>query len=464
MGTTLISCDKEQIGNTEDEVILEPVSTQVFYVSPDGDDSHTRIEANDSQTPWKTIQNGINNIQGGDTLLIAGGVYHEKILISSSLNGTQENPTVIKNVEGDSVVIEGDNEGVQWESLFKIDNAAYIRVKGLKAQNGFWYGFSADKSDHITFENCYTENTQASGIYASYCTFINILNNKINRACQKQTRDEDGNGSQECITVTRTNDFIIDNNEIWDVPLHGVGGEGIDAKGASYNGVISHNNVHDIARVGIYLDAGSGEQYNIRVFGNKVKNSGGGLSVAGELGGHLRNIYLYNNLILDNESSGVVFQDIMNGRFSDIYIVNNTFYNNAKTGFAGDIANYSTNELNNNLVIANNIFYNETENFRFSIFHNLASSHVISHNLYYDFKPGWAGEPNNFSEANLTDDDILLNPNFMDIQTEDFALNPDSPAIDAGKPITLPSTSELLFTTDFEGNQRGSEFWNMGAF
>ncbi|MBN7800082.1 right-handed parallel beta-helix repeat-containing protein [Algoriphagus aestuariicola] len=370
---------------------------------------------------------------------------------------------MIRNIPGQTVILDGKNEGSQWESLLKITDAEHITIKGLSATNGVWYGFSADQTKHIKFDSLSTDNTIASGIYARVSSFIEITNNKIRRACQGQERDAAGNGTQECITVGRTDNFLISHNEIWDVPLQGEGGEGIDAKGGCFNGEISYNYIHDIARVGIYVDAGSHESYNIRVYSNKVERSGGGLSVAGELGGHLKDTYLYNNLLSENTRSGVLFQNIGNGRFSNIYIVNNTLYNNGQAGFAGDIANFSQNGLNENIQIVNNIFYNKTANYRFSIFHNIAAPHVISNNLYFDFKPGWAGGENNFSQANLTAADVQADPLFSTIGAKDFSLQAASPAIGKGVPFKLPDGSPL-FTTDFNGKNRGADTWDLGAF
>ncbi|WP_373494388.1 right-handed parallel beta-helix repeat-containing protein [Aquiflexum sp.] len=439
------------------------ISSTRIYVALSGDDSRSKTEANNPLTPWKTIQKAVDNISAGDTLFIAGGTYHEKVAVTGTASGTAAKPTLIRNMPGQTVILDGKNEGNQWESLFKITSAEHIEVRGLKAKNGFWYGFSADETNNIKFDSLFTDNTRASGIYARVTSFIEITNNNIRRACQAQERDAQGNGTQECITVGRTDNFKISHNEIWDVPLTGEGGEGIDAKGGCFDGEISHNYVHDIERVGIYLDAGSHEEYNIRVFSNRVINCGGGLSVAGELGGHIRDIYLYNNILVNNTRSGVLFQNIMNGRFSNIYIVNNTLFNNGQVGFAGDIANFSQNELNTNLQIVNNVFYNKTDNYRFSIFHNIAAPHVIHNNLYFDFKPGWAGGVNNFSQANLTASDIQADPLFTNIGSKDYTLKADSPAIGKGVPMKLPDGT-LLFNTDYNGKTRGESAWDLGAF
>ncbi|WP_373511380.1 right-handed parallel beta-helix repeat-containing protein [Persicitalea sp.] len=441
-----------------------PTTGLVFYVSATaGSDSRTADQARNAATPWKTIQKGVSSIPGGAILMIAGGTYPEKVVVPVSANGKATTPTLIKSKDGETAVLEGNNAGVQWEALFLLKDNQHITVKGLKAQNGFWYGFSGESSTNIAFDSCSTFNTRASGIYIKTSSALTIRRNNIRKACQELNRDASGNGTQECITVTNCHDFTVSDNEVWDgLTVDTPGGEGIDAKGGSYNGEISRNYVHDLYELGIYLDAGSKESYNIRVHSNRLFKTGG-LSVAGELGGHARDIYFYNNVVAKSRSSGVTFQSIGNGKFSNVYIVNNTFYNNAQTGFAGDISNFSKNTGNNNLVIRNNIFYNKTANYRHSIWHDLAAPHLISHNLYFDFKAS-NNAANSFQTTNLTAADMQADPQFTNPVTNDFALKATSPALKKGMPISLPGSAAPLFTTDFLGKPRGTTSWDLGAF
>jgi hypothetical protein len=189
------------------------------------------------------------------------------------------------------------------------------------------------------------------------------------------------------------------------------------------------------------------------------------MSVAGELGGHAHEIYFYNNMIKDSRNSGFVFQSIGNGKYTNVYIVNNTFFNNATTGnFVGELGNYSNNAGNANIQIRNNIFYNTGSNYKFSIWHNLAAPHVITNNLYYNFKPGNNGA-NSFNAANLTAADVRnLDPLFVNSSTDNLMLQAQSPAINKGIPVTAPSTGNLLFSTDYNGKQRGTTGWDIGAF
>ena len=117
------------------------------------------------------------------------------------------------------------------------------------------------------------------------------------------------------------------------------------------------------------------------------------------------------------------------------------------------------------MVIRNNIFYNKLGKSRFSIWHEIATPHVISNNLFYDFKASYVGGNNNYDDSKLTATDIKnQNPIFVDGATYDFNLQSTSPAINKAIPITLPNSETLMFDTDFKGKKREASKWDMGAF
>lgn len=453
LGAALLLCNNKGIAQT-------------YYV-----DAATGNNLNSGTSPnqaWATIQKAADAVVSGGTVIISGGTYYEKVTILSRASGVAGAPTTFKNKDGETVIVEGQvfnpNSAVlRWVAQINVKGAQFVTIKGIKVQNVNWYGIQAESNaSNITIDGCTTVNSGASGIYVNGCSNITAINNKVFKACQVIGRDANGNGTQECITFTKVNDFKISKNEVGESTVDGsAGGEGIDVKGSSYNGEVSDNYVHDILVLGIYIDAGSGEEYNIRVFGNRVFRTYG-LGVAGELGGTARDIYFYNNVISDSEKSGLVFQSTGNGKFVNVYVVNNTFYNNAKSGFAGDIGNYSTNAGNTNIRIQNNIFYNKMPNSRFSIWYNLPATHTVSNNLYFDFKPSANGTLS-FTTSNLTAADVRLDPLFNNVAINDFSLLPTSPAINKGIPVTLPNSATPLFTTDLNGNPKGTT-WDMGAY
>lgn len=77
-----------------------------YYVSNStGDDTRTTTEAQQRNTPWKTIQKAADHLQAGDTCIILAGTYRESVVPANS--GTDGNPITYKADAGATVVISG---------------------------------------------------------------------------------------------------------------------------------------------------------------------------------------------------------------------------------------------------------------------------------------------------------------------------------------------------------------------
>lgn len=468
-----------------------PKSTgPVYYVSgTTGDDSRDLEAVKNPKTPWKTIQKAANSISGGATVIISGGVYNEKVVITNTCSGSASSQTIFRNKYNEEVIIDGGivntNEAIKrFVYQVQVKSANYVTIKGIQVKNVNWYGIGAEESNNVTIENCTTINSGASGIYGRLCNNLSAIGNKVSKACQVLTRDASGNGTQECITFAGVQGFRLSYNEVSDSEVgDGAGGEGIDAKGGSSNGEMSKNFVHDIQALGLYIDAGSfgsglscgngskPAMNNIRVFGNKVFRTNG-VRVAGELGGHADHIYFYNNIIKESiktgfvfnvpgkfECSGTVFPNSEVGKFTNVYIVNNTFYNDGvnstgSSNFVGSIVSFNRNPENDNVVIKNNIIYSAS-NAKLSLSLVEKKGFIFSNNLFFNFKPG-----GNYATV-VKGVDFEGDPLFKNATAGDFTLLPSSPAKDKGVPIMVNGI--LLFSTDMKGVSRGGS-WDIGAF
>lgn len=95
-----------------------------FYVSQNqGDD----IQGNGSvQNPYQTIGKAISVVSGGDSIIIREGIYHEEIIIDD-LNATENLPTIIKNYQNETVVIDGTIEiNGTWDNDVNNNNIKFI--------------------------------------------------------------------------------------------------------------------------------------------------------------------------------------------------------------------------------------------------------------------------------------------------------------------------------------------------
>jgi parallel beta-helix repeat protein len=405
-----------------------------YFVSKSGVDSNPGTESQ----PWKTIQKAANTLTAGDIVYIKAGTYNERVIPQDS--GTAGNYITYTAYANDTVKIDGSgiNLPYDWGGLLDISNKSYIKISGLQIRNAGPndnnQGILVDNSSYITIENNYTYKTTSSGIGVWNCDNITIDNNEVVLACN--------DGEQECITVAITGNFVIKNNHVHDSGPGSIGGEGIDAKDGSYNGNIYNNRVHDLNRLGIYVDSWDKHTYNINVYNNIVYNINGSdcYTLAAEAGGLLENVTLYNNIGYNADLCGVSVSrngDSPTRPMKDIYVINNTFYNNGASPWGGGIA--VDNPDIQNVVIRNNIV-SQNYSFQVEVEPDVSMSNLtVDHNLIHGFR--------NYGDEIKGSDAVEGDPLFVNAAGADFHLRENSPAIDAGATANAPAK-------DYEGNNR----------
>lgn len=57
------------------------------------------------EKPWKTVARGLKDLKPGDTLLLRGGVYHERVTVA--VPGTAGRPVTVRSFPGELAVIDG---------------------------------------------------------------------------------------------------------------------------------------------------------------------------------------------------------------------------------------------------------------------------------------------------------------------------------------------------------------------
>lgn|GEM_PF-1541220 len=102
-------------------LITLSVFGKTFYVSTNGNNKNNGT----IQSPFKTIQFGINHLQPGDKCLIRGGEYFENIKFTTS--GTSKNKIYVSNYKGEHVIINPLKIPGKW-NRFK-NNIFRINVK-----------------------------------------------------------------------------------------------------------------------------------------------------------------------------------------------------------------------------------------------------------------------------------------------------------------------------------------------
>ena len=99
-----------------------------YYVAPDGDDSNTGL---DRDHAWRTINHAAGAARPGDTVLIAGGVYHEHVRVRAT--GDEGRAITFKSIPGEKVTLDGANKTLV--AAFTISNKRHVNIDGLYFRN-----------------------------------------------------------------------------------------------------------------------------------------------------------------------------------------------------------------------------------------------------------------------------------------------------------------------------------------
>jgi len=172
-----------------------------FYVSPEGDDANQGTFEN----PYKTIPKAISESIAGDTIFVLKGIYFvtSTIQISSSKNGTQENPFHLFAFPGDTVIIDFYKQtfGDRGISL----RADYWHIKGLTVRNAGDNGLYIDGQNN-TIEHCTFYGNDDSGLQISGGGAYNMIINcdSYNNA---DPDNEDADGFAAKLDIGPGNEF-----------------------------------------------------------------------------------------------------------------------------------------------------------------------------------------------------------------------------------------------------------------
>lgn len=436
-----------------------------YYVSHTGSDANVGSRT----APWKTIQKAMNSATAGSTVNIMAGSYTEKLTMN--VQGTSgagncitfqpDNFSVPASgcggftgvaCGGDQVILDYASLGTDTTTtpFLLVSGKRYIRIQGLTFQNythngTFGQGMRIDNSAN-TIELKYNKflNNKETGAWNGCCRFMNFLTwEAINvRVYGNEFGNLVTNYAEAMDADGNTQFFTAENN--W---FHDTDGIAIDIHDRANHYTIRRNKLEYI---GVKRD---GSLYYPNAYAAAIYNDGGntgviernfldhtadGLVALTEPGGPQAHDIIMRNNIVQNSHTGMVLGTFYNNA-ADVYNIsafNNTFYKNTLGVIVKPM-------VDTTLVWKNNIFANNGSSYGSSV-----SPGTASNNLYFGGGSG-AG-------ATLTSD-----PQFVDPAAGNFALQPTSPAINAGNPDT---TEAQAGATDFAGNPRFKGTIDIGAY
>jgi hypothetical protein len=133
----------------------------VYYVANDGNHKNTGL---DRKNAWKTIQHAADAVRPGDTVLVAGGIYPERVLMRAT--GESNAPITFKSMPGEKVMMDGADKALN--SFFAASGKSHLRFDGFYFEDsnrerlqGWIMGFAGEfklyKCDHIEITRCFSD-------------------------------------------------------------------------------------------------------------------------------------------------------------------------------------------------------------------------------------------------------------------------------------------------------------------
>ncbi|GAO43075.1 right-handed parallel beta-helix repeat-containing protein [Flavihumibacter petaseus] len=467
-----------------------PAASNVYYVSNEGSD----IAPGSAGAPLRSINTALGKALPGDTVLVRGGVYHEKVSFPKS--GKTDKLITLKAFPGETVRIDGTGLSIIGkEALVTLRNVRFVVLEGFDVFNytssAPWVNINgivaSDGSSDIVIRKNRIYNIEHNVAPADGRSghAIEIIGNTAvpmtNILVEENEIHDCNTGYSENLTINGYVDgFVIRKNKIYNAENIGIDAAGgyaanpVPAFNYARNGLIAENElfridmttgpiggVHGHGAIGIYVDGAR----NITVERNRVYDTDRGIGIVSENDAFpTSNCIVRNNFVYNCWRAGIYLGGYLNyttGGTRNCTVANNTlFQNNREKGAFGEIEGeirLTENCFDNTIV--NNIIYARPEDVFVHKYTATGSNNTIDHNLYFTTGTAtwiWNGKPlSSFDEwkkacggdaASSAAEDPLL----ISIQLPDLHLQPASPAKNSG--ILL--SGDLLGQSDIDGNSR----------
>ena len=460
----------------------------MYYVAPYGDDTNPGT----IDMPWRTMRKPANTLQPGETVFVRGGTYRE--IVAPAFSGLPGQYITYQAYPGEEVVIDGGNSRAYGFYLYRIN---YVRVNGFTIRNangeeGSSAGIELEHSSNNQIINNTIENNTMDGIFIVGDSSNNaIRDNTINsnersgiflyaNSGKPSNNTISGNtvsfnsfdyGTEmNAIMVENGDGNVIEGNMIMN-NAHGALLIGLDS---SFN-IVQDNYISGNSAKDYYRDRASVSFWHTTGPGNVMRRN----IVIGTVGGGFGEgapIYFGSGIILDYATGGVIVEnnlvydntgcgiDVFNSSNNTVF--NNVFYSNkdstygATAPWVAEIRVAGTGSHDN--LIKNNIAYADDDVYSLRI--ETPSNNIENYNdlyrhsggslLYFDGSSYSLADYQDVSgqgQNSISQDPLFIQP------PNDFRLQADSPAIDAG--------ANTGVNQDFDGNVRPrGDGYDIGAY
>jgi len=358
--------------------------------------------------PFCTLQRGATQLKPGDTLNLLSGTFRGPIELTAA--GTAQSPIVIQAAPEAAAVIDGQGVPLSEAGLLAVAGAKYLTLRGFTVQNSTYWCVEITKGEGVVVDDLTINGCDHGGLIIGDSTNVQVLGTEINR-----TNLCTGVCIHEALTLSNVKNFVV--ARCW---VHHGTKEGIDVKDGSANGKVHGNVVHQMAKVGIYLNHAVGvEVYDNRQGGLQLTTGDGATGTPRVVQNRI-----YKNLIWKNDWDGIHFWIQAPGEMRENLIYNNDLYGN---GHAGILLDADPTVIRDN-VFRNNIFLSNQLG---SIVGGPRTVNTISNNLFFK-----TGDP---VGTTVGTDAVTGDPLFTNAPVGSFFLTAGSPAINKGYDMGLPT-------------------------
>jgi hypothetical protein len=407
---------------------------------------------------YTTIQAGINAANNGDTVLVAPGTYNENINFSGKAI------TVTSSAGPATTIIDGGQRNPAVSFITSETRASIL--SGFTIQHGGTYtypgpaatgGISLQGSSPTILNNILTQN---------YCWSIQsissapLIQGNVISATQDTTGNcsfgggagiyasnnlNDSGSSGSTVSPVIISNTIENNVESGLEDAGGNGGAGIAAWGGTpimMNNIIRNNTTLGTGGAINVEYAGDFVLVQNLIYGNSAGCGGGAIAFAAGESNFTGNALIANNVMVNNISTA----GVDDGACAQIAQI----YPNSPA-----LANNNPLILLVNNIVSGSTTYPAVDYCSTSDTPSLATQPTFNNNILLNSGGPFFGSY--CVDVTQEDNNITLDPQFVNPSTNDFQLQSTSPAIDSGQNSVLQTFNTitgLTWTTDFTGNPR----------
>ena len=461
------------------------VSAVTNYVAITGSDTNPGTFA----SPWRTIQKAASTLAPGDTALVRGGIYSERVTVNVS-GSAAGGRVVFQNYPGEQPVIDGTGLVVPTadNGLFLLTDRSHLTIQGFELRNyavnssskvpaGIFINGACHNISILTNHIHHIANTNQNGAFGLAVYGTSATQAITNLLIRGNELDHLQTGWSESLVLNgNVTDFEVSANLIHDnnnIGLDFIGYEGTCSDtnlDRARHGVCRDNTVWNITAYGnpaygnnygadgIYCDGST----DIVIERNKVFATDIGIEMASEHAGKATSfITVRDNLVWSNNIGGIFIggYDTARGRTEFCQITHNTLYHNdTKSQGNGEFyVQFDTrsNSFTHNLLVAS------AQNLLLGNPYPQNTNNVVNWNLY--FAPGGSNNAEwqwknvlhtgftTYRTATGNDaNSRFADPRLVNTIQANFHLATNSPALNAGDPAFAPAAGE----TDVDGQSR----------